>query len=84
MIFGWSGIAATFCPVIILSLFYENFSERGAIASMVTGFFCVPFFKFVVPGFAIIGPYVDKLDVMFPSVSIAILVGWLTSTYVRN
>ena len=84
VIFGWSGIAATFCPVIILSLFYENFSERGAIASMVTGFFCVSFFKFIVPGFAIIGPYVDKLDVMFPSVSIAILVGWLTSTYVRN
>jgi len=84
VIFGWSGIAATFCPVIILSLFYEDFSERGAIASMVTGFLCVPFFKFIVPGFAIDGPYVDKLDVMFPSVYIAILVGLLTSAYVRN
>ncbi|MEX2380340.1 MAG: sodium/proline symporter, partial [Vicingaceae bacterium] len=48
VIFGWSGIAATFCPVIILSLFWPAYSEKGAIASMVTGFFAVPFFKFVI------------------------------------
>lgn len=29
MIFGWSGIAATFCPVIILSLFWKDYSEKG-------------------------------------------------------
>ncbi len=48
MIFGWSGIAATFCPVIILSLFWKGYSEKGAIASMITGFVSVIFFKFVV------------------------------------
>jgi len=48
VIFGWSGIAASFCPVIILSLFWKNYSEAGAIASMIAGFLCVPFFTFVV------------------------------------
>ena len=38
VIFGWSGIAATFCPVIILSIFWKNYTEKGAIASMITGF----------------------------------------------
>ena len=28
---GWSGIAATFCPVIILTLFWSGYTERGAI-----------------------------------------------------
>jgi sodium/proline symporter len=35
ILFGWSGIAATFCPVIILSLFWKGYSEKGAIASMI-------------------------------------------------
>ena len=39
VIFGFSGIAATFCPVIILSLFWKSYSEAGAIASMVSGFY---------------------------------------------
>jgi len=84
VIFGWSGIAATFCPVIIMSLFYEKFSEKGAIASMVTGFLCVPFFKFIVPRFESVGPYVDKLDVMLPSVALAMFCGWLTSVYLED
>lgn len=27
VIFGWSGIAASFCPVVILSLFWKGYSE---------------------------------------------------------
>ncbi len=46
IIFGWSGIAATFCPVIILSLFWKGLNRAGAIAGMGTGFFGVIFFKF--------------------------------------
>ena len=84
VIFGWSGIAATFCPVIIMSLFYEKFSEKGAIASMVTGFFSVPFFKFIVPRFESVGSYIDKLDVMLPSVALAMFCGWLTSVYLED
>ena len=84
VIFGWSGIAATFCPVIILSIFWKDFTEKGAIASMVTGFLCIPFFKFVVPTFSAIEPYITKLDVMLPSVLLAMLAGWGTSTFLKD
>jgi len=81
VIFGWSGIAATFCPVIILSIFWKDFNENGAIASMVTGFMCVPIFKFLVPKISGIGVYFDKLDVMLPSVLLAMLAGYIANNY---
>lgn len=49
IIFGWSGIAATFCPVIVLSLFWSKLTATGAKASMIAGFLSVPLFKFVIP-----------------------------------
>ena len=79
IIFGWSGIAATFCPVIILSLFWKGYSEQGAIASMISGFACVPLFKFVFQEMEGIGIYFEKLDVLFPSFLVAMLVGWIFS-----
>ena len=79
MIFGWSGIAATFCPVIILSLFWKGYSEKGAIASMITGFASVIFFKFVVINIEGIGPYFKELDVLAPSFLMAIIIGYLVS-----
>jgi Na+/proline symporter len=48
VIFGWSGIAATFCPTVIMSLFWSGLTRRGVVAAMLTGFLCVPLFKFVV------------------------------------
>ncbi|MGB1017064.1 MAG: sodium/proline symporter, partial [Nannocystaceae bacterium] len=42
VIFGWSGIAATFCPTIILSLCWSRLTALGAGCAMVTGFLCVP------------------------------------------
>ena len=84
VIFGWSGIAATFCPVIILSIFWNDYTEKGAIATMVTGFLCIPFFKFVVPTISTLEPYINKLDVMLPSVLLAMLAGWATSTSVKD
>ncbi len=79
VIFGWSGIAATFCPVIILSLFWKGYSEKDAIASMITGFACVPFFKFVVQKMDGIGIYFEKLDVLAPSFLLAMIAGWIFS-----
>jgi len=79
IIFGWSGIAATFCPVIILSLFWKGYSEKGAIASMITGFLCVPLFKFVLQELDGIGIYLVKLDVLFPSFLIAMIAGFIFS-----
>ena len=84
VIFGWSGIAATFCPVIILSIFWKNYTEKGAIATMVTGFLCIPFFKFVVPNISTLEPYINKLDVMLPSVLLAMLSGWATSLFLKD
>ncbi len=79
MIFGWSGIAATFCPVIILSLFWKGYSEKGAIASMITGFMSVILFKFVVANIAGIGIYFKELDVLAPSFLLAMIVGYIVS-----
>lgn len=79
VIFGWSGIAATFCPVIILSLFWKGYSEKGAIASMVTGFASVPLFKFVVQEIDGVGIYFQQLDVLAPSFALAMLMGWIFS-----
>ena len=79
MIFGWSGIAATFCPVIILSLFWKGFSEKGAIASMITGFFSIIFFKFGVSNMEGIGDYFIELDVLAPSFLMAMIVGFIVS-----
>jgi Na+/proline symporter len=83
IIFGWSGIAATFCPVIILSLFWDGYTENGAIASMITGFLCVPIFKFIIPAIDGIGIYFDKLDVMLPSVLLAVIAGVATSKTIK-
>ena len=81
VIFGWSGIAATFCPVIIMSIFWEGLTENGAIVSMFTGFVSVPFFKFVVPLNQNIGPFFERLDVMLPSVLLAMFLGWVVSIF---
>lgn len=79
MIFGWSGIAATFCPVIIMSLFWKGYSEKGAIASMISGFASVILFKFIVAELPNIGPYFSELDVLTPSFAIAMIVGYFVS-----
>ena len=83
IIFGWSGIAATFCPVIILTLFWDGFTEKGAIVSMIIGFLCVPIFKFIIPAIDGVGIYFDKLDVMMPSVLLATTAGVITSKLIE-
>lgn len=84
IIFGWSGIAATFCPVIILSLFWKGYNEKGAIASMIAGFLCVPLFKFYFQNLESVGEYFQKLDVLAPSFVVAMVVGVLVSKMTRT
>lgn len=84
VIFGWSGIAATFCPVIILTLFWKGLSEKGAIAAMIAGFLCVPLFKFVVIPMDGIGAYFEKLDVLAPSFLISMIAAWVFSKLYPN
>ncbi|WP_235299030.1 sodium/proline symporter [Portibacter marinus] len=79
-IFGWSGIAATFCPMMILSLFWKKYNAIGAMVSMVSGFACVPLFKFVIQNLDEIGIYFEKMDVLFPSFVISMSMG-IIATY---
>lgn len=84
IIFGWSGIAATFCPVIILSLYWSGLTAVGARCAMVAGFLAVPFFKFACPSLMSAmgwddGPAVlVALDVLPP----AFAVGFVTAIVV--
>jgi sodium/proline symporter len=80
VIFGWSGIAATFCPMIILSLVWKGYNENGAIASMITGFLCIPLFKFSAASLPEIGIYFEQMAELGPSFLMSILVGVIISS----
>ena len=79
MIFGWAGIAATFCPMIILSLFWPRFTEKAAIAAMITGFSMTLITKFVIQDLDGIGTYFVALETMPPSFLSALIVGYLVT-----
>ncbi|MDP7038448.1 MAG: sodium/proline symporter [Myxococcota bacterium] len=81
VIFGWSGIAATFCPTIILSLFWSKMTGKGALAAMVTGFLAVPIFKFGVANLPEIGPIFKALEELPPSFALSAIVGILVSLW---
>jgi Na+/proline symporter len=78
-IFGWSGIAATFCPVMVLALAWPRYNVRGALASMVTGALCVPLFKFAVPGIPVWGPVISRAEELAPSFLLALATGVLAT-----
>jgi sodium/proline symporter len=79
VLFGWSGIAATFCPMMVLSLFWKRFNVYGAIASMLTGAACVPLFKFVVPKIPTFGPLIARSEELAPSFVLSLLAGALVA-----
>ncbi len=85
IIFGWSGIAATFCPTMILSLFWKGLTSMGAKCAMVAGFLGVPLFSFVVPpllksaGQEELAGYLSSLDVLLPSFLIGFVVAVVVS-----
>lgn len=87
IIFGWSGIAATFCPTMILSLFWKGLTSMGARCAMVAGFLGVPFFKFLAPLImkAIWGDdwanNIGALDVLLPSFLIGFIVAIVVSKF---
>ena len=75
VIFGWSGISATFCPTIILSLFWSRFTGRGALAAMIGGFLAVPFFKFVAPNLPEVGAHFKALSELPPALAASFVFG---------
>ncbi len=78
-IFGWSGISATFCPTMILSLFWSRLTARGALAAMIAGFVSVPFFKFVAPQLPVVGDSLAALSELPPAFVVSGLVAVLVS-----
>ena len=75
VVFGWSGIAATFCPTMIMSLYWKGLTVGGVIASMVTGFVCVPLFKFVIFPIEGIGTWLSPLSELPPAFLLSIIAG---------
>ncbi|MFV1981013.1 MAG: sodium/proline symporter, partial [Rhodothermia bacterium] len=80
VIFGWSGIAATFCPTLILTLFFPRFTVGAAIAAMLTGMLAVPFFQFAAPLIPVIGSAAATVGEMAPSFGLSLIVGIFVST----
>ncbi len=80
VIFGWSGIAATFSPTLILTLFFPRFTVRAAIAAMLTGMLAVPFFQFAAPLIPVIGSAAATVGEMAPSFGLSLIVGIFVST----
>jgi Na+/proline symporter len=79
VIFGWSGISATFCPTMILSVFWKGMTARGAIAAMLVGFACVPIFKFLAPELPFVGDFFAALEELPPAFILSGLTGVLVS-----
>ena len=85
IIFGWSGIAATFCPTIVLSLFWSKLTALGAKCSMIAGFCSVSVFKFVIPpiletaGLDTLNEALVNLDVLPPSFAVGVIVAMVVS-----
>ncbi|MBN8532257.1 MAG: sodium/proline symporter [Alphaproteobacteria bacterium] len=75
VIFGWSGITATFCPMMILSLAWKGYTRGGAIASMAVGFLSIPIFEFLLPKLAEYGPYFTNLGSLAPGFALSMLAG---------
>ena len=80
-VFGWSGISATFCPMILLSLFWPKFTQRAAIASMLTGFSMTLISKFFLQEIDGVGDYIAALETMPPSFLSALLVGYFVTIF---
>ena len=72
---GWSGIAAAFCPVVILSLFWKDYSSAGALASMASGFLMVLLCKLVFQNLDGIGPYLKAIETLPPAFLVSLFQG---------
>jgi sodium/proline symporter len=85
VIFGWSGIAATFCPTMILSLYWSRLTSLGVRWSMIAGFVMVPVMQFAVPptlkaaGLDTLAGYLSALDVLLPAFAVGFVVAIVVS-----
>ena len=80
-VLGWSGIAAAFCPMVLLSLFWKGYSSTGAVTSMITGFAMVLLCKLVFQQLGDIGSYFAAVETLPPAFITSLLAGWLASRW---
>ena len=69
VLFAWSGLGASFGPVILFSLYSKNVTKSGAIAGMITGFAITVIWK-------VSGLSDSIIYELVPAFSIASLVVW--------
>ncbi|WP_219906712.1 sodium/proline symporter [Enhygromyxa salina] len=79
VLFGWSGIAATFCPTLMLSVFWRGMTKRGALAAMITGFLAVPVLTFVIPKLGPAGALFAELSELPPAIVLSLIAGVVVS-----
>ena len=75
VIFGYSGIAATFCPMMILALAWPRYNAPGALASMVSGIVAIPLFTFGVPRIPVWGALLSRAEAFAPAFAVSLLAG---------
>ena len=63
----------------IAAVWWRKANRSGALASMVTGFLCVPLFKFVLPILPEWGPHFVELEELAPSFLLSLLAGVLAT-----
>ena len=84
VIFGWSGITATFCPMMILSLAWPAYNVYGAMASMVSGIVAIPLFAFAVPLVPRWGPLLARAEELAPAFAISLIAGIVVTWATRR
>ena len=47
VLFAWSGLGASFGPIILFTLYSKKITREGAIAGMITGFFTTIIWKLI-------------------------------------
>ena len=78
-VFGMSGITATFSPMMIMALFWRNYSSAGAVASMVSGFVMVLMGKLWLQHLDGVGVYFQAMETLPLAFVVSMLSGWVFS-----
>jgi len=72
--YAWAGFGAAFGPVVLLSLFWKQYSRNGAIASIIVGALTVVFWKHLSGG-------IFELYEILPGFVFAVIAGVIVSKY---
>jgi Na+/proline symporter len=74
VLFAWSGLGASFGPLILFTLYSKNVTREGAIAGMLVGFFITIFWK-------VTGLSDDYIYELVPAFLLSTLAVWAVSRW---